>query len=310
MNTIRLIILSLATFTIIACNQEGNSKKLKRTSSQSSKEVMLLGVYHFDNPGMDTYNLEIDDYFTKKRQTEIREVVDLLATFKPNKIFVEFLPSQQTKIDSLLTLYLTSNLSLKEINGGQNEVYQLGFRLAKKLDIEEIVAIDNQGVYLAPYADFIADTLSLKSYQEYDLAYKEKMEKRQQNFTKNTVRENLIYLNDWQQILDNHNYYNSVAITVKDTSDVMFSYQEMEKEIDGKPYQMRSFDFNNIGVELVTEWYKRNLFIYRNILEQTEDNDRIIIIFGSGHLRYLKQFLEDNPEFNIVNTNEFLENKK
>jgi hypothetical protein len=284
--------------------------KSTQLSSKASKEAMILGVYHFDNPGMDTYNLEIDDYFTKNRQAEIQEVVDLLAEYKPNKIFVEFLPSQQVRLDSLLTLYASNRLTLKDIKNGQNEVYQIGFRLAKQLEIRDIIAVDHPGAYLGPYADFIADTLSIKSYQEYNVDYKQQMENRQINFTQNTVKENLIYLNDWKQILNNHNYYNNVAITVKDTSNVMFSYKEVEQEIDGLPYQMRSYDFNNIGVELVTEWYKRNLFIYRNILEQSEKNDRILIIIGSGHVRLLKQFFDDNPDFNIVEANSFLNNDK
>ncbi len=310
MNKTRLITVFLLSSIILGCNQNEVQNKSKQLSSISSKEAMILGVYHFNNPGMDTYNLEIDDYTTKRRQAEIQEVVDVLAEYKPNKIFVEFLPNQQTKLDSLFALYENNRLSLKEMKDGQNEVYQIGFRLAKQLGIQDILAVDHTGVYLAPYADFIADTLSIKSYQEFNVDYKQKMENRQKTFTQNTVKENLIYLNDWQQILDNHNYYNNIAITIRDTSNVMFSYQEMDQEIDGLPYQMRSYDFNNIGVELATEWYKRNLFIYRNILEQTNDNDRILIIFGSGHVRHLKQFFDDNPDFNIIGVSDFLNNEK
>ncbi|WP_250437041.1 DUF5694 domain-containing protein [Hanstruepera flava] len=304
----RLIIFFIVSAIIAGCNQNENKFKPSQLSSLATKEVMILGVYHFNNPGMDTYNLEIDDYFTKRRQAEIREVVDLLVQYKPTKIFVEFSPSQQAKLDSLFSLYINNRLSLKDIKDGQNEVYQIGFKLAKLLKIKEIIAVDRHGAYLAPYADYIADTLSIKSYQEYNTDYKIQMDKRQKNFIKNTVRENLVYLNDWQQILNNHNYYNNVAISVKDTSDVLFSYKEIEKEIDGLPYKMRSFDFNNIGVEVAAEWYKRNLFIYRNILEHTKEGDRALIIFGSGHVRHLKQFFEDNPEFNLYEVNNLLNN--
>lgn len=90
----------------------------------------------------------------------------------------------------------------------------------------------------------------------------------------------------------------------------MFSYQEKEEEFEGLSYQMRSFDFNNIGVEMVAEWHKRNLFIYRNILEATEENDRVLIIIGSGHVRYLMQFLADNPAIEAMGANKFLRMKK
>lgn len=309
MDKIRLIILLLASSFIVGCNQQETQRKSTQSSSENLKEAMILGVYHFNNPGQDSYNLKIGNYYTDKRQSEIQEVVDLLAQYKPTKIFVELLPSQQVKLDSLFNLYNNNLIALKDIRGGQNEVYQLGFRLAKQLGIKDITAVDHQGAYLAPYADFIADTLSIKSYQDYSENYKKQMEERQKNFTKNTVKENLTYLNNWNHILNNHNYYNNIAITVKDTSNIMFSYKEIEKEIDGLPYQMRSFDFNNIGIELVTEWHKRNLFIYRNILEHTKEEDRILIIFGSGHIRYLNQFFNDNPEFNIVDSNNLLNNE-
>ncbi|MEQ8359575.1 MAG: DUF5694 domain-containing protein [Cytophagales bacterium] len=308
MNKARVTICLLILSIIMGCNQKENLEKSPQLSSPALKRAMILGVYHFNNPGNDTYNLEVDNYFTEKRQSEIQEVVDLLTNYKPTKIFVESLPEQQAKLDSLFNLYRNNSLLLKDINGEQNEIYQIGFRLGKQLGLKRIIAVDHNGAYLAPYADFIADTLSISSYQKYDSTYKQQLAERQKNFLKNTVRKNLVYLNNWQQILNNHNYYNNVAITVKDTSSLMFSYQEMEKVIDGLPYQMHSFDFNNIGVELVAEWYKRNLFIYRNILENTEENDNILIIFGIGHVRYLNQFLKDNPEFDIVNTNSFLSN--
>jgi hypothetical protein len=310
MNLTHVIMVFLTSSIIMGCDKMGCLNQSAQLSSRATTEAMILGVYHFNNPGMDTYNLEIDDYFTQKRQAEIREVVELLAQYKPNKIFVEFLPSQQGRLDSLFALYESNRLLLKDIQDGRNEVYQIGFRLAKQLGIKNILAVDHSGAYLAPYVDFIADTLSLKSYQEYNVDYEQQMQSRQLNFTQNTVKENLIYLNEWQQILNNHNYYNNVAITVKDTSDVMFSYKEVNQEIDGLPYLMRSYDFNNIGVELANEWYKRNLFIYRNILEQSEVNDRILIIFGNGHVRHLKQFLDDNPNFNLVDSNNFLTHGK
>jgi hypothetical protein len=74
---------------------------------------MLLGVYHFNNPGKDSYNTEVDDYWSDKRQKEIKEVVDLLEEFKPTKILVELSPNEQSKIDSLYNLYLKNQIALK-----------------------------------------------------------------------------------------------------------------------------------------------------------------------------------------------------
>ena len=284
-------------------------KQADQTAMQEGTPTLLLGMYHFNNPGQDTYNMVVDDYFSEPRQKEITEVVDLLAGFKPTKIFVESTPAYQPVLDSLLELYRNDKITLKEIKGGTNEIYQLGFRLAKKSGEAEIIAVDHPGQWLGSYVDFIADTLQLEAYQKNKAEQTSQIQKQQEQFLKSTVRENLLYLNRKKQVLRNHDYYNNVAITVKDTAGILFSNQETEQEIDGLPYFMRSFDFNNIGVELVAEWYKRNLFIYRNILENTQADDRVLIIFGQGHIRYLRQLLEDNPEFQLMEAQQFLKSE-
>ncbi len=306
MNHNRQILGLIILLLLLGCQQEGE----KQIESGSSKEtsVMLLGVYHFNNPGQDTYNMEIDDYYSDRRQEEIREIVGLLKKYNPTKIFVEFTPDNQSRIDSLYQLYLNNEIKLDEIKGGINEAYQIGFRLGKQSGGIQIKAIDHSGPWLGDYVDFIADTLRLDYYQKKQYLEQQEFKERQKRFASNTVKENLIYLNKEQQIKNHHDYYNNVAIRVRDDAKIMFSYQESEQEIDGLPYQMRSYDFNNIGVELVAEWYKRNLFIYRNIIENSESNDRVVIIIGSGHVFYLNQLLSNNPKFDLIKPIELLTN--
>uniref|UniRef100_UPI00404AAFAB DUF5694 domain-containing protein n=1 Tax=Fulvivirga sp. TaxID=1931237 RepID=UPI00404AAFAB len=284
----------------------------KSTSSDSKKEtsVMLLGTYHFNNPGQDSFNMEVDDYSTDKRQEEIRALVDLLAKYKPTKIFLEFPAKSQIKMDSLYNIYLNGEIAISQIKGGINEIYQVGFRLGKKVGGAEIIGVDHNGNWLAPYADYLADTLGLTYYKDHAAAYGSKIKDEQEKFLSHTVSENLIYTNELDQIKQNHNYYNNIAIKVKDTAGIMFTFQEDEQEINGMPYYMRSFDFNNIGVELVAEWYKRNLFIYRNIIENSEANDRVVIIIGSGHVFYLNQLLSNNPKFKLIKPIELLAKTK
>lgn len=257
---------------------------------------------------MDTHNMTIDDYFSERRQKEIKEVVSKLADFKPTKILVEFTPKNQPKLDSLYSLYNNGNITLKEIPNGKNEVYQLGFRLGKKIGLPTPIAIDYQGYWLGDYVDFIADTLEYTRYQQQKKQQAQQVDIRSKEYKKNTVSQNLISTNNWKSIMDNHHYYNNIAIDIKDEKGTMFNYQQRETEIDGLPYFMRSFDFNNIGIEMITEWYKRNLFIYRNILDQSERDDRILVIYGSGHIRHLHQILNDNPNFKTIDPKEYLKN--
>ncbi len=294
-----------ALFFFAVANATGCSYKDSNIESEPSNgkiKVMLLGVYHFDNPGLDKHNLAVGDYFTDSRQREIEEVNDALAKFQPNKIFIELLRSEQSKIDSLYQSYLNGQFRLTS----QNEVYQIGFKLAKKLELNVPHCIDAYGNWLGPYVDLIADTLNLSFYNVDRAKAKLGQGNRNKEFDSRTIKENLIVINQPKSILENNSYYNDLAMRVKDTVGLIFTNQDTTLIFDKKAYQMRSFDFKNIGIELVAEWYKRNFFIYRNILEASSKNDRIIVIVGAGHVRILQHLLEDNQKYEVISPLEYL----
>src|SRR5262245_63040069 len=63
---------------------------------QSKAQVMILGTYHFANPGLDYVKSDLDDHLSEKRQKQIAEVVELLAKFKPTKIAIEAAPEAKS----------------------------------------------------------------------------------------------------------------------------------------------------------------------------------------------------------------------
>ena len=52
---------------------------------------MVLGTYHFDNPGQDLHNMKVDSVLTPAKQAELADVASRLAKFNPTKIAVEAL---------------------------------------------------------------------------------------------------------------------------------------------------------------------------------------------------------------------------
>jgi len=52
-------------------------------------QVMVLGTYHMDNPGLDLHNARADDVLTPRRQAELAAVAEALAAFKPTVIAIE-----------------------------------------------------------------------------------------------------------------------------------------------------------------------------------------------------------------------------
>ena len=49
------------------------------------------------------------------------------------------------------------------------------------------------------------------------------------------------------------------------------------------------------------DWYDRNLRIFRNIQRlTTSPDDRILVLFGQGHISILKQLFECVPNYKLV----------
>ena len=160
--------------------------------------------------------------------------------------------------------------------------------------------MDADGYWLGPYVDFLADTLELDFYKEMESKKREFFAKENELMKERSVIQNLIEFNTWESIQENNAYYNQYAIRVKDSAETILQSHEMYDTIDGQEHLLRTFDYENIGVELVAEWYKRNMIIYRNIKKKKKKGDIILVIFGQGHIRILHHLLEDNPNYKIV----------
>ena len=59
---------------------------------------------------------------------------------------------------------------------------------------------------------------------------------------------------------------------------------------------------NSRGADILSIWwYNRNLRIFRKLQEMTtNENDRILVIFGNGHASILRQLIESSPEYEFV----------
>ena len=61
------------------------------------------------------------------------------------------------------------------------------------------------------------------------------------------------------------------------------------------------------GVEIVSEFYKRNLAIYSNFYEVPKDkSDRILIILGGTHSAFLDIFLKNDNNFELVDPKNYV----
>lgn len=241
-------------------------------AQQSKVKVLLLGSFHFDNPGLDVAKFEDANVTSEKRQNEIIEVVSLLKQFKPDKIFVEQPASRQAQLDSSYAKYVSGEVGLKS-----SEMYQLGFRLAKELGHANLHAVDYRDAHF-PFDSLVKSASAAQQFQL--LGYiKRSIDSIQRSFNTSLKTQTI------KQLL--------VAQNSKEMSDFQVgSYFEFL--IAGK-------EGDHVGSYLTSEWWRRNMVIYENVLKRLDGQEKkILIIFGSGHTALLQAMMKYNSSIELV----------
>ena len=268
------------------------SLTISRTATSSEKvKVMTLGVFHFDYPNLDARkNDEKDkiDVYEEKHQSEIAKIVGALKEFMPNRIVIEVQPAFQKRIDSLYEAYRLGKHPL-----GRSEIEQLGFRIAHELKIEKLECVDTWGKFYESLNYLSSDTsLRAKAFEQYyfnnpDTIYNKKNPSIRLS-TASGITDNLLYLNDPQTIKESLGPYLIGH----------FKYEEKEGDYTGVDFE-------------TGRWFNRNLRIFRNIQKVTKSvSDRILIIYGAGHLNILNNLFESSPEYELIGSVPFLRKAK
>jgi hypothetical protein len=61
------------------------------------------------------------------------------------------------------------------------------------------------------------------------------------------------------------------------------------------------------GADLLASWYQRNMRIYANIVHLIESpGERILVIYGAGHLGWLRQAAGGDPTVRLRKLAEFV----
>ncbi|WP_199624782.1 DUF5694 domain-containing protein [Paenibacillus alkalitolerans] len=242
--------------------------------------MLLLGTYHMGNPGLDMHNVKSDDVLAPKRQIEVQEVVDRLKLFNPTKIAIEALADEDETLNTQFLSYLSGEFTL-----GANEIYQLGFRTAAELGHQRIYPVDwNEwigGVALGHVYEY-AQSYIPELHQRLSSNGQERVEAAQKSMKVQTIKDLLLAGNNPDALRRDHETYMTVA-----------------RVGDGK---------NNIGIDwLCNYWYRRNLIIYANICRISSPEDRILVIYGSGHIYLLSQFIKESGLFSLESVEKYLD---
>lgn len=114
-------------------------------------EVVLLGVTHFAGSAGDDFTFAIEDILEPHRQEQLAEAARRLAAFEPERAYFECMPEQAGALNDAYAAYRAGDLD-PVAEERRNEVYQLGFRMAKEAGLEAVRCADAEGLWLGDQA--------------------------------------------------------------------------------------------------------------------------------------------------------------
>lgn len=246
-------------------------------------EVMVLGVYHMNNPGRDVNNARIDPVTTPQKQAELAEAAQSLARFQPTAIAIERVaPDPATMLDAGWPQYDPATLTTNA-----DERVQLGYRLADLANVERVYAVDEQdregqpGYF--PYGDLVAwanGNGKADVLQGMNAEVQAFLREREADQRTRTVGQLLAAMNTAEMARWNGSHY----------------------------YRFLQFGGGDDlpGAALNGRWYTRNAMIFAKLMQVARPGDRIVLMFGAGHAYWLRHFVETTPGFKLVEATDYL----
>lgn len=247
------------------------------------KEILLIGTFHFDNPGLDASKLKTLDIKSAPVQKEIDSIVATIAKFHPDKIMVEYPYQDQGKLDKIYSDYLADE-TLSGIND-KSEIYQIGFKSGKALKLSKIDAID--------YRMNLKGTDSVMKVMQ--TTHQEQLMKDIPNYIQAVSGNFNKLVNSGATITDILLAHNTEAFR---KTDLGFYTSLLTKE---------GANDNFIGADVATQWYKRNIYMYALLQKIIEAKDqKVMIMLGASHIAALQSFLKLNPDYTVVEFKDIL----
>ncbi len=284
-----VLFIFIAALTL-TCSKTHDSDQKSILETDSSKiKIYLLGTFHF-NQTDSTYNV-LDD----KHQESIKQLSKTIANQKPDKVFVERQPEFefQNKLDSLYNVFVKNE---EIFSKSKNEIYQIGFRVAKLLNHPKVYQCDNPGQYGFYYNKALKYAKENNQMQYINATAKTTVIREDDRINEDSLRLN-------STLFDYIKWLNS-DIVVR-TSHA--SYITNDVQIGSTDYYNYDDDDTLIGAEIVADWYRRNIMIYTKMINQLSyDEKAIFLIIGADHIPTLKHLFESNPYFEVVETNDWL----
>lgn len=236
-------------------------------------QVMVVGTFHFDNPGLDYRNLEVDDVLKPRRQAEIAAIVRALSRFSPTAIGIEWRAEEAA---TSYQRYIAGTLP-----PSRDEAVQLGFAVARSANLATVHGLDIPA----------------------DLPFSPAFTFAEKNGRKDVIDQITRVSEENVAAQDKALKTKGIAATLRMLNDPVAAdkvhglYREVLKLGSGSVQP---------GLDVTATWYRRNLGICAKLLQAAKPGDRMIVFFGAGHLTLLRQCVLETPGFVLVDARRYL----
>lgn len=230
--------------------------------------MLIVGTWHFANPGRDLVNPQSDDMRSPERRAELEALLEDLAAFEPTHVAIERPLANDSAVQARYRALRAG------AEPGASEAELIGMQLALRMRHERVHPVDFQ-------QDLDLDALIRRATQS-DREVAARMEP-----VLGHVGEMLTGLIRGRTLSGA-----LLALNDPELGDVGHGvYLELAAAADGAGYP---------GADVIDDWYARNLRIFTNIAHIARPGDRIVVVFGSGHEPLLRHYVEMTPGFEVV----------
>ncbi len=276
-----LIALAYSTFSLYA-QTTGPDPDDILVGNRKQASILFVGSFHFAYYNLDAHKTDKDkqiDILSEQKQKELTELLNFIAKFKPTKIAIE----AGRNTGYIMHNYRAWKRGERQLT--KNEIEQIGFRLMDRFKLDTVYGVDDGTIlydlydgkdsnYFRPVLDTIYADWDFQSNDTISTLYKA-------NYKKNDE------LNKEMTLLNYFKYFNSDKSLNRGYGAYLVG--------DFKLGDTRGAD------ALAMHWYSRNLRIFRHIQQITNSpNDRILVLYGKGHVEILKHLAECSPEYKLV----------
>ncbi|MEH6663931.1 MAG: DUF5694 domain-containing protein [Brevundimonas sp.] len=247
-------------------------------------QVMVLGTYHFDNPGQDVHNARVDPVTTPEKQAQLAALAERLAAFRPTAIALERVAADPaTLMDQHFADFEPADLLTDA-----DERVQIGYRLAALAQVDRVLAIDEQSdtrdyFPFGPVMAWVEANGRREAFARLNAPVAAAMAELERRQSEDTI------------------------------GDILADMNRRDHPVFGDPaqsfyYRMLAFGdgAEQPGAALNAGWYERNARIFAKLMHATRPGDRVVVVFGGGHGYWLRHFVEVTPGFDLVDPAPYL----